>query len=286
MKTLLKMVWVLLSMYKNADRPETEEGLQYHLKVKPGDLKGTVLLPGDPKRSQRIAEMWDESRKVAEYRQYVSYTGKYKGVDISVTSTGIGPSGTEIAMTELATIGVKDVIRVGSTGALKEEINIGDVVISTAAVRLEDTSKHYVRESFPAFPDYEVTLALIEAAETLNIPYHLGVTASSSSFYAGQERPALSYESPINKGLVQELQAAGVANFEMEASLIFVLAHLFGMRSGSVCVVYANRVTGEFEVKGEENAIRVANEAVKILAEITEEKKANNKKHWYRTLKA
>ena len=271
-------------MYKNADRPETEEGLQYHLKVKPGDLKGPVLLPGDPKRSEKIASHWDEWQKVAEYRQYVSYTGKYKGVDISVTSTGIGPSGTEIALAELAAVGVKDVIRVGSTGALKEEVNIGDVVISTAAVRLEDTSKHYVREGFPAYADYEVTLALIEAAETLDIPYHVGVTASASSFYAGQERPVLHYQSPRTKGLVEELQAAGVMNFEMEASLIFVMSHLLGLRSGAVCVVYANRVTGEFEVKGEENAIKVANEAVKILTEMTEQKKAKGKKHWFPSL--
>ena len=266
-------------MFKDADEPVTHEGLQYHLRVKPGDLKGVVLLPGDPKRSQRIVETWDEYVFVADYRQYVSYTGKYKGVDISVTSTGIGPSAVEIALAELAAVGVKNVIRVGSSGAIQPDINVGDVVITSAAVRLEDTSKHYTRESFPAVADRELTLALIEACETLNIPYHVGYTASASSFYAGQERPVQDFTSPITQSLVKELQAYGVLNFEMEASLLFVLSHLFHMKAGAICAVYANRTTGEFEVKGEDLAIKAANEAVKIFNEMQEEK--GNKPYWY-----
>ncbi len=269
--------------FKSANHPETEEGLQYHLRVKPGDLQGVVLLPGDPKRVDKIVSEWDEKTKKAEYRQFISYTGKYKGTPISVTSTGIGPAACEIVLPELHAIGIHDVIRVGSCGALQEEIEIGDVVISTAAVKLEDSSHHYVRPTFPAIANYEIIMALIQACEENNIPYHVGITASSSSFYGGQGRPLpTGYISHWSEKVYEEMKQSGVKNFEMEASLIFTLSHILGMRAGAIAAVYANRATNEFGVKGEENAIKAANEAVKILHDLDEDKnKAGNKKYWY-----
>jgi len=263
-----------MSKFKDASRPETESGLQYHLMIKPGDVSKYVLLPGDPERVPHIAKYWDKSWHVATHREYVTYSGYYKGVFISSTSTGIGAPSTAIAIEELARVGAEVFIRVGTTGALKKEIGLGDLVISTGAVRLEGTSKHYVMPEYPAVASYDVVLALIEAAESLGVNYHVGLTASSDSFYVGQERPGFKdYLPPFQRGLIEYLRSANVLNFEMEASVIFTLANIYGLRAGAVCAAIANRETGEFQPGvGVEEAIKVANEAVKILYEWDEEK--------------
>ena len=266
---------------KSASVPESESGLQYHLMVKPGDVSKYVLLPGDPERVPLIARYWDKSWKVASHREYVTYSGYYKGVFISATSTGIGAPSTAIAVEELARVGSEVFIRVGTTGALKREIKVGDLVISTGAVRLEGTSRHYVIPEYPAVASYDVVLALVEAAETLGVRYHVGLTASSDSFYVGQERPGFrGYMPPHAKGLIEYLKNANVLNFEMEASVIFVLANIYGLKAGAVCAEVANRETEEFVPgAGVEDAIKVANEAVRIHSEWSEEMAKLGKKY-------
>ncbi len=269
----------------DADKPVFEDGLQYHIECKPGDLLGPVLLPGDPERAKRIAETWQAHKEVAAHRQYNSYTGKVYDVPVSVTSTGIGTPACEIAITELLNIGCDTFLRVGSCGALQPGIEIGDLVINTGAVKLEGSSIHYVPENFPAMAHFEVVLALIEACEVLGYRYHLGVAASSSSFYLGQGRPGYNgYKISKTDNIVPDLQKMGVVNMEMEASHIFTLGQIFGARTGAICAVYANRVTNEFGVKGEKEAILAANYAVKVLAEMDEKKKESNKKYWYRKI--
>ncbi|MCY3411127.1 MAG: nucleoside phosphorylase [Candidatus Heimdallarchaeota archaeon] len=251
---------------RDATKVETDERIQYHLKVKPGDLSDIVLMPGDPKRVQHIVAQWESHKEVANYRQFVSETGIYKGAAISAVSSGIGPAACEIAMAELKNVDIKTIIRVGSCGALQPEIELGDLIISEAAVRLEDTSKHYVMPEFPAFASRDVTNALIQACEEQNIPYHVGITASSSSFYVGQGRAGYNDYLPSHRStLVEDLSKAGVLNFEMEASLMFILGTLYKMNVGAVCAVYASRPRNEFAVKGEDKAILAANEAVRIL---------------------
>ena len=156
----------------------------------------------------------------------------------------------------------------GSTGALQPNIACGDVVISSAAVRLDAASDCYVVPVYPAATHYEVLLALIEAAEQLGIcNYHVGVTATTTDFYAGQNRP-LRREISIGENLVPALQKAGVLNVEMEAATLFTLASLFGLKAGAVLAVYNSHVTGEFKPHaGEDNAIKIANEAARILSE-------------------
>lgn len=270
-----------MSGFKDASRPETETGLQYHLMIKPGDVAKYVLLPGDPERVPIIARFWDKAWHVASHREYVTYSGYYKGVFISATSTGIGAPATAIALEELARVGAEVFIRVGTTGALRRDVSIGDVVISTGAVRLEGTSRHYVMPEYPAVASYDVVLALIDAAESLGVRYHVGLTASSDSFYVGQERPGFrDYLPPFQRGLIDYLRSVNVLNFEMEASLIFTLANIYRLRAGAVCAAIANRETGEFKPgAGVEDAIRVANEAVKILYEWDEEKRRIGKAH-------
>jgi uridine phosphorylase len=133
---------------------------------------------------------------------------------------------------------------------------------------------------YPAMANYEVLLALIEAAESLGISnYHVGITATTADFYAGQNRPAEATAFKM-ENLLLTLQKAGVLNFEMETATLYTLASLYGLRAGSICAVYANRCTNEFkEGAGEENAIKIANEAIKILHE-WDKAKRKKKKQW------
>lgn len=266
--------------------PHTIEGAQYHIRCKLGDIAPYVLLPGDPDRVPRIAKYWDEAREVARHRCYVTFTGKYKGVSISATSTGIGCPSTAIALEELLRVGAKTFIRVGTTGSIKAEVKVGDLIISSGAIRLEGTSKQYVMVEYPAIANYEVLLALIESAEGLGVKYHVGLTASTDSFYVGQARPGFNNYLPSwVKNLIPDLQACRVLNFEMEASIIFTLSSIYGVRAGSICAVLANRVTDEFmEDAGIEDCIKVANEAVKILYEWDRLKEVKGKKYFYPSL--
>ena len=254
---------------------------QYHIACGRGDLAEYLLVPGDPDRVPRIAKFWDSAREVSSHREFRSYSGRYKGVPISALSSGIGPACMAIAVNESSNIGVNTFIRVGSAGAIQKDIDCGDLIISSAAVRLDCTSNCYVMPEYPAAASYEVLLALIEAAESLNIcNYHVGVTATTSDFYAGQNRPTAKTRSSNMENLLPTLQKAGVLSFDMETATLFTLAGLYGLRACSICAVYANRCTNKFEPgEGEENAIRIANEAVKILSE-WDSVKRRKKRRW------
>jgi uridine phosphorylase len=263
-----------------SEDPTADEG--YHLEVGPGDVAGSVLLPGNPERVAKVVAGWDESETVATHREYRTATGRYDGTPISVTSTGIGSPSAAIAVEELARVGAETLVRVGSCGAIREAARVGDLVITTGAVRQEGTSGEYVREDYPASADDRVVGALVTAAERLDYDYHVGITASTDSFYAGQGRPGFEgFEAQGNDELVENLREAGVLNFEMEAAAILTLANLYGLRAGAVCTVYANRVTGEFRTEGERKAAAVANEAVSILAEMDAAADAAGVDRWH-----
>lgn len=265
-----------------ADRPE-QDGLQYHIHCRPGDVARYVLLPGDPARVPLIAERWAEGRQVASEREHVTATGRLEGGGpISACSTGVGGPSTANALEELIAIGADTFIRVGTCGAIQERIACGDVVIHTGAVRLDGTSPQYVRMEYPAVADHVTVLALVQAAERLGVRYHLGITASTAAFYTGQGRPGWNgYTQDWIDQLVPDLQRAGVLNFEMEAATIFTMCGLYGLRSGSVCAVAANRVTNTFAKEGVETSIAVANEAVRILQGWDEETARLGKPSWY-----
>lgn len=255
---------------------------QYHVEVAPGEVASTVLMPGDTERVDKIVSLWDESEEVANHREYRTVTGTYQGAPISVTSTGIGSPSAAIAVEELADCGVDTFLRVGSCGAIQPDMAVGDLVITSGAVRQEGTSAAYVRESYPAVADHEVVTALVAAAETLEYDYHVGITASTDSFYAGQGRAGFAeYLPERGTALLEELQGANVKNFEMEAAAITTLANVFGLRAGAVCTVYANRTTGEFRTEGESRAAETASLAAKLLARMDEVKREAGAKRWH-----
>lgn len=259
----------------------TAKGKQYHIACGKGDLNEYLLVPGDPDRVPKIASFWDCTEEVSCHREFRSFKGKYKGFPISAISSGIGPACMAIVVNEASRLGVHTFIRVGSTGAIQEKVNCGDLVISTAAVRLDCTSNCYVMSEYPAAANYEVLLALIEAAESLNmLNYHVGITATTADFYAGQSRPTKGFSQEM-EDLLPILKKARVLNFEMETATLFTLSSLYGLRAGSICAVYANRCRNQFmEGAGEENAIRVANEAVRILNE-WDKMKQKKSKLWF-----
>ncbi|MEF8843599.1 MAG: nucleoside phosphorylase [Haloarculaceae archaeon] len=251
------------------DSEDPNEEVQYHVGVGPGDVAGPVLLPGDPERVPKIVESWDHHEQVAGHREFRTVTGEYEGAPVTCTSTGIGSPSAAIAVEELARVGVETFLRVGSCGVIQPGVDIGDLVITSGAVRQEGTSDEYVREDYPAVADHEVVSALVAAAEELGYDYHVGLTCSTDSFYAGQGRPGFGgFEAAGTEDLVDELREAGVVNFEMEAAAILTLANLYGLRGGAVCTVYANRVTGEFRTEGERRAGRCASLAAKLLDEM------------------
>jgi uridine phosphorylase len=274
-----------MKKWESASRPETSEGIQYHIGLKPGEVASSILLPGDPARARLISSLWDSAKQMAEKRSYLTFTGVFKGVPITTTSTGIGCPATAIAIEELASIGAKTLIRVGSSGAIQKHIKCGDLIITTGAVRNDGTSAQYVVPQYPAFANHQVTLALIEAAESFGFRYHVGITCSTDSFFTGQGRPGFkNYWQSNMDDIIPDLKAARVLNFEMECSTIFTLSNLFGLRSGAICAVFANRETEEFATLGEKEASQTACEAVKILAEWDEQSEKAKADNWHPSL--
>lgn len=267
--------------FYSARTPEAEGGMQYHIRCKPGDLARFVLMPGDPGRVPLIGKNWDEYKEVAFHREYRSAVGTYQGVGISACSTGIGGPSTEIAFVELGKVGCNTFIRVGSTGAIQPDIECGDMIINTGAVRLDGSSDLYVRKEYPAAADHEVTMALIEACEKLGKRYFLGISACSASFYAGQSRPSFNgyWQSSFDDNF-EDMVRMGVTNYEMETATLFVLASLAKFRAGSICGVIGNRITDKWSTEGfEEDVSRIACEAVRILSYWDEMKSKTGKKY-------
>ncbi len=218
-------------------------GIQYHIRAQEGDVAPYVLLPGDPGRVETIANTWDEARKVAANREYTTYTGVYKGMPISCTSTGIGAPSTAIALEELARIGASTFLRVGTCGTFQDYINNGDICIFDSAVRMDGTSKLYAPVEYPAVANYEVLNACIQAAEDLHIPYHVGASRSSDSFYALHPQPGSSFNNYWQSGwkhFFQDMKALNVKASEMEAGIVLVLPKIWGLRAGAMAVVVDN----------------------------------------------
>ena len=246
---------------------------QYHIDLGPGELAEYILLPGDPDRVPRIAERLDTVEVERQHREFVSVTGTHRGHRVSAVATGIGTDNVEIVIAEiLALVSHPTFLRIGSSGALRPEIEIGDLIITTGAVRLETTTSWYVHEGFPAVADPQLVLALVEAAHRLGLPAHVGITATAPGFFGAQGRPIP--QLPIRyPDLADEMRRQGVLNFEMEASAVLVLAGLAGCRAGAVCGVFAQRARGEFadaEARRmtEARTIDIGLEALAVVAEM------------------
>lgn len=207
---------------------------QYHIALESGQVGKYVLLPGDPARADMVAKYLDDAKVMAHNREHRTITGTYKGIKVSVTSTGMGCPSASIAMEELINIGGEVFIRVGSSAAIQPGIEIGDLLISTGAMKNEGTSKFYVPESFPAIPDYELTTLLIKTAndlkDELDYKLHTGINATDDAFYGETEE------------WIKKLHNLNVLNIEMEASALFTVAYQRGVRAACICGASGNLV--------------------------------------------
>lgn len=247
----------------------TKDGKQYHIGLKEGDVGRYVILPGDPKRCEKIAQYFDNAVKIADNREYVTYTGYIDGEKVSVTSTGIGGPSAAIALEELTRVGARTFIRVGTCGGMDINVKGGDIVIATGAIRAEGTTKEYAPIEFPAIADLDITNALVNAAKNLGYSYHAGVVQCKDSFY-GQHSPDTM---PVANELINKWEAwkrLGCLASEMESAALFIVASYLKVKVGSVFLAVANQ---EREKAGLENpiihdtekAIKTAIEAIKIL---------------------
>ncbi len=258
---------------------------QYHIGLGPGELAEYILLPGDPDRTSRIASRLESIELEQRHREFASVTGRFRGERVSVVSTGIGTDNVEIVVAEILAITERPTfIRVGSCGALQPEMSLGDLAITTGAVRLESTTSFFVHDGYPAVADYEAVAALIEAAERLGHRYHVGITATAPGFFGAQGRPIP--QLPIRyPDLAEDMARQRVMNFEMEASALLVLASLGRCRAGVVCAVYANRTTGDFVSGDQKDAAEAACvetglEGLLILADMDRQKREAGTDRW------
>lgn len=249
---------------------------QYHIHCGPGDVGRYVFLPGDPGRCESIASYFDNPVHVGMNREYNIYTGTLLGEKVSVCSTGIGGPSASIAMEELVALGAKTFIRVGTCGGIAMDVQPGDVVVASGAIRFEHTSLEYAPLEFPAVADFDITLALKRASETLGYRTHVGVVQCKDSFY-GQHSPE---RSPVYYELLHKWESwkrLGVKASEMESAALFVVAAALGVRCGSCFHVVWNQErekAGHFMPMTEDTtgAIKVGIEAMKRLIASDREK--------------
>ena len=214
--------------------------VQYHVHLKKGDVGRYVILPGDPKRCEKIAQYFDNPQFVADNREYVTYSGFLDGEKVSVTSTGIGGPSASIAMEELYLCGADTFLRVGTCGGIALDVSGGDIVIATGAIRHEGTSREYAPIEFPAVANIEVVNALTLAATQLDKRHHVGVVQCKDSFY-GQHAPETK---PVSYELEHKWEAwkrLGVLASEMESAALFVVASYLKVRCGSEFMVVGNQ---------------------------------------------
>ncbi|MFT8890024.1 MAG: uridine phosphorylase [Ethanoligenens sp.] len=242
----------------------------YHLGLKKEDGARFAVLPGDPGRVPQIAACLADAHEVAHNREFHTWAGTLSGERVLVTSTGIGGPSAAIAMEELASIGVDTFIRVGTCGGMQLAVQGGDLIVPTAAIRMDGTSREYLPVEFPAVADFALTQALSDAANRQGVHTHLGVVQSKDSFY-GQHEPE---RMPVGQRLMFDWNAwikGGALASEMECATLFTVAACLGVRAGAVLTCVWNQ---ERQAAGMSNpethdsgiAIRTAVEAICALA--------------------
>jgi uridine phosphorylase len=255
--------------------PKNPQGRFYHIDCAPGELAPYILTCGDPARAQRIARYFDRVDLRRKNREFLTYTGSYKSIPVSVMATGIGAPASAIAIVEAANcVAPVTFIRLGTCGALQRTIGVGDLVITESAWCGENTSASYLPPGgFVPQAAPEIVAALRQAAAAVGVPYHMGLTCTTADFYLGQGRAAPGFPEP-DPELLAGLTAAGVLNLEMEMSVYLALAAVstYRIRAGGACLVLNNRLTGQGFIaakarrRAERRLIDAGLRAVEILA--------------------
>ena len=243
---------------------EKNDEVQYHIKVKSGDVGRYVLLPGDPGRCESIAAYLDESKFVSFNREHKIYTGKLEGEKVSVVSTGMGCPSTAIALEELIKVGADTFIRVGTSGAMQPGMKLGDIAIISAAIRDEGTTRQYLPIEYPAVADLEVTNALVNAANKLGFRSFTGVSHTKDSFYSEVEPDRMPMAGYLHDRW-NAWVAGGAICSEMEAAAVFILSGIYRKRAGGVTLVIGSDMDTLNQKHDPDAMIRVAIEAIRML---------------------
>ncbi len=244
---------------------------EYHIGLDSSVNAKYAILPGDPGRTEQIASYFDNPREVMFNREFRTFEGILNGEKVLAVSTGIGAPSAAICIEELAHIGVNTFIRAGTCGGMQLNVNPGDLVIATGAIRMDGTSKEYMPIEFPAVADLDVTNALVTSAKQGGVPYNTGIVQAKDSFY-GQHNPDSMGSSEELKAKWQAWIKGGCLASEMESSALFIAGALRRLRVGAVfhcvwnqeqadCGMPAQRVTDI------EPMIKTAVNALKILIE-------------------
>ncbi len=220
--------------------------MKYHIKLDKSMIEGSehVILPGDPGRVKKTALLLDpQAKPLASNREFTSYLATLNNKKIVVCSTGIGGPSVSIALEELAALGLKYFFRIGTTGAIQPDIKVPSLIITTGAVRLDGASTHYAPIEYPAVADIEIVNSLIAGAKATDSPCHVGITASSDTFYPGQERydTFTGYVPKKFQNSFEEWKRLSVLNYEMESATLLTIINTFGLHAGCISVAIVNR---------------------------------------------
>ena len=243
----------------------------YHIGFGKSDLGGnipkTVLLSGEPERSQYIAHTYLQNVKLlSEYRGLNSYLGNLSdGKPVLIATSGMGASSLSIVVNELVQVGIKQFIRIGTCGSIQPNVSVGSIVVSQAALCRQGAALDIAPPEYPAVSDPYLTLGLVETARKLNIPYHLGITASVDTFYEGQERTESSANPYLQSwltGITATYRNLNILNYEMEAGTLLKMAGVYGFAAACVCAVVAQRTEAETIVVADKDS--TVNKAIEV----------------------
>lgn len=217
----------------------------FHLGIEACQIEGATLaiVPGSPERVEKIAQQIGQTTFLNRHREYTLFLAWYQQRPVVVCSTGIGGPSTSIAIEELAQLGIKTFLRVGTTGSIQPHIRVGDMIISQASVRLDGASKHFAPLEYPAVADFYTTSALVSACAQQKVRHWVGITASSDTFYPGQERydTVSQWVLPSLQGSMAMWQQLGVLNYEMESATMFAQCASLGLQAACIAGVILNR---------------------------------------------
>ena len=234
--------------------------------------------------AQQISGQLENAELIGQSRMFTSYTGTFEGARITVVSGGSGSSEAELLLYDFMEFSkAHTYLRVGGSGGIGTDVVPGDIVVSSGVVREEGMTRAYIDRAFPATSHYEVVAAMAQAADGLGANYHVGVTLSVDSDFAGVGRPGVGgYLQPWNIEMMGTYNRAGVLNGDRESAAVVTLAALYGFRGGSVCSVADNIITGaEFSHgAGHAAAIDVALKGCAILNRMDQKRAATGKKYW------
>ncbi|MEL6929729.1 MAG: nucleoside phosphorylase [Cyanobacteria bacterium J06600_6] len=237
--------------------------MKYHIGFSQSDLgtnpPNTVVLSGEPERSQQIAQTYlADVKLLSQYRGLNSYLGNLpSGKPMLVATSGMGAPSLSIVVNELVQVGIEKFIRVGTCGSIQPKIKVGDIVISQGSLCRQGASLDIAPVEYPAVADPFLTVALVETARKLGIEHHLGITASVDSFYEGQERTESSANPNLQswlQGITANYRQLKILNYEMEAGTLFKMAGVYGFKAACVCAVVAQRTVEESIVIADKDA--------------------------------